>query len=214
MPARTGAGAIPDGAIEDYAGAADAALNTSELERFGLSILETMFHGKPVVAFRVGGIPEAVGEFAMLWPFADVPAFAAVDSLLGSPELARELGGKARNRAQSEFSAGRTVPRYEMLYRQCSNERQHWLGERRQETHSLVPHLGRCWLNANRTPPLRPPNCDHPRAPFVPSRPTSKPAAFRNADALEFRKSRTSTAMSGSSAKTQNAISSMSGGSG
>jgi len=41
---------------------ADAGLYTSENESFGLSILETLFFGKPVVAFRIGGIPEVLGD--------------------------------------------------------------------------------------------------------------------------------------------------------
>ncbi|PYI63684.1 MAG: N-acetyl-alpha-D-glucosaminyl L-malate synthase BshA, partial [Verrucomicrobia bacterium] len=45
-------------AVDEYLQAADAGLYTSEYESFGLSILETMFYGKPVVAFGVGGIPE------------------------------------------------------------------------------------------------------------------------------------------------------------
>src|SRR5437762_4717602 len=43
-------------AVEEYLEAADAGLYTSEYESFGLGILETLFCGKPVVAFRVGGI--------------------------------------------------------------------------------------------------------------------------------------------------------------
>src|SRR5205085_9374146 len=42
--------------VDEYVRAADAGLYTSEYGSFGLSILETMFYGKPVVAFRVGGV--------------------------------------------------------------------------------------------------------------------------------------------------------------
>src|SRR5205823_14253756 len=49
-------------AVEEYLQAADAGLYTSEYESFGLSILETAFYGKPVIAFRVGGIAEVIGE--------------------------------------------------------------------------------------------------------------------------------------------------------
>ena len=60
--------------IEDYLQAADAGLYTSESESFGLSILETLYFGKPVVAFRIGGIPEVVGEGALLHDFGDFAA--------------------------------------------------------------------------------------------------------------------------------------------
>jgi len=104
--------------VDEYLAAADAGLYTSEYESFGLSILETMFYGKPVVAFRVGGIPEVVGESYPLYPFGDAGAAAAgLDTLIESPNLARELGERSRNRALEIFSVDRIVPRYEALYR-------------------------------------------------------------------------------------------------
>ena len=51
-----------EAAVEDFVQAADAGLYTSDYESFGLSILETLYFGKPVVAFQVGGIPEVVGK--------------------------------------------------------------------------------------------------------------------------------------------------------
>jgi glycosyltransferase involved in cell wall biosynthesis len=104
--------------VDEYLEAADAGLYTSEYESFGLSILETMFYGKPVVAFRVGGIPEVVGQSYPLYPFGDAGAAAAgLDTLIESPNLARELGERSRNRALGIFSVDRIVPRYEVLYR-------------------------------------------------------------------------------------------------
>ena len=104
--------------VDEYLEAADAGLYTSEYESFGLSILETAFYGKPVVAFDVGGIPEVVGDSYPLYPFGDLSAAAAaLDALAESPDLARELGERSRIRALERFSADRIVPRYEALYR-------------------------------------------------------------------------------------------------
>jgi N-acetyl-alpha-D-glucosaminyl L-malate synthase BshA len=104
--------------VDEYLEAADAGLYTSEYESFGLSILETLFYAKPVVAFDVGGIPEVVGDSCPLYPFGDLSAAAAaLDALAESPDLARELGERSRNRALERFSADRIVPRYEALYR-------------------------------------------------------------------------------------------------
>ncbi len=104
-------------AVDEYLQAADAGLYTSEYESFGLSILETMFYGKPVVAFGVGGIPEVIGDSCPLYPFGDVVAAAAgLDALIESPNLARQLGKRSRSRAIETFSADRIVPRYETLY--------------------------------------------------------------------------------------------------
>jgi N-acetyl-alpha-D-glucosaminyl L-malate synthase BshA len=109
-------------AVEEYLQAADAGLYTSEYESFGLSILETAFYGKPVVAFRVGGIPEVIGDTCPLYPFGDVNAAAAgLDRLIEFPELARELGERSRARVLERFSADRVVPRYEVLYRRIVN---------------------------------------------------------------------------------------------
>jgi N-acetyl-alpha-D-glucosaminyl L-malate synthase BshA len=104
--------------VEEYLEAADAGLYTSEYESFGLGILETVFHGKPVVAFRVGGIPEVLGDSYPLYPFGDVTAAAsALDALVQNPKLARELWEQSGARARERFSADRVVPQYEALYR-------------------------------------------------------------------------------------------------
>jgi len=107
--------------VEEYLEAADAGLYTSEYESFGLGILETVFYGKPVVAFRVGGIPEVIGDSSPLYPFADITAAAAaLDKLVESPNLARELGQRSRARVRKMFSADRVVPQYEALYRRIA----------------------------------------------------------------------------------------------
>ena len=104
--------------VENYLQAADAGLYTSEIESFGLSILETMFFGKPVLAFRIGGIPEVVGDTGLLHKFGDVESMAAeLDRLIESSERARELGEAGRKRALAEFTAEKAVPRYEAIYR-------------------------------------------------------------------------------------------------
>jgi N-acetyl-alpha-D-glucosaminyl L-malate synthase BshA len=115
--------------VDEYLEAADAGLYTSEYESFGLSILETMFYGKPVIAFRVGGIPEVVGDTTPLYAFGDVAAIAAgLDKLVESPALARELGKRSRIRALEKFSADRILPQYESLYRHVVADKMHRAG--------------------------------------------------------------------------------------
>jgi N-acetyl-alpha-D-glucosaminyl L-malate synthase BshA len=104
-------------AIEDYLQASDAGLYTSESESFGLSILETLYFGKPVVAFRVGGIPEVVDDAARLHDFGDVAAMgASLDELVESPELRAQLGKRGQERATKIFNAEKIVARYESIY--------------------------------------------------------------------------------------------------
>ena len=104
--------------VEEFLPAADAGLYTSESESFGLSILETMFFGKPVIAFRIGGIPEVAAEAACLHEFGEVAAMASsLDTLIAEPETAKQIGERGRKRAEELFTARRVVPQYEALYR-------------------------------------------------------------------------------------------------
>ena len=115
--------------VDEYLRAADAGLYTSEYESFGLSILETMFYGKPVVAFAAGGIPEVIGDSCPLYPFGDTAAAAAaLDGLIESPAQAHELGQRCRTRAIEKFSADRILPQYEALYRDVISRKMHRVG--------------------------------------------------------------------------------------
>jgi L-malate glycosyltransferase len=111
--------------IEDYLAAADVGLYTSETESFGLSILETLFHAKPVVAFRVGGIPEVVsdGETGFLHPFSDTAAMAAsLDHLAEAPQRARVMGELGEKHAEEKFSAELVVPQYQAIYERLARQ--------------------------------------------------------------------------------------------
>ncbi|MFL6537954.1 MAG: N-acetyl-alpha-D-glucosaminyl L-malate synthase BshA [Chthoniobacterales bacterium] len=110
--------------IENYLQASDAGLYTSETESFCLGILETMFFAKPVVAFAVGGIPEVVGDAAVLEEFGRVDRLsAALDRLAGSRDLAFDLGRAAAARARKLFIAERVVPQYESVYADALSQR-------------------------------------------------------------------------------------------
>ncbi|MDB6170099.1 MAG: bshA [Verrucomicrobia bacterium] len=112
--------------IENYLGAADVGLFTSETESFCLSILELMSAGCPSVAFAVGGIPEVVasGETGLLVKFGDTEAMAAaVEALLNDPARRAALGENGRRLAREKFSAAVIVPRYEAVYRRVCQQR-------------------------------------------------------------------------------------------
>jgi glycosyltransferase involved in cell wall biosynthesis len=75
-------------------------------EPFGLVGIEAMAHGKPVVAFDVGGIPDWLmdGESGFRVPRKDAGALArAVERLLDDPELARSFGARGRALVAERF---------------------------------------------------------------------------------------------------------------
>ncbi len=105
--------------VEDYVGAADVGLFTSDSESFCLGILEAMFLGVPSVSTSVGGVPEVVadGSTGLLAPAGDVEALArSLGALLDDAGRRRAMGQAARRRAGELFSAESIVPRYEELY--------------------------------------------------------------------------------------------------
>jgi N-acetyl-alpha-D-glucosaminyl L-malate synthase BshA len=110
--------------VENYINAADAGLSTSEVESFGLSILEMMFFGKPVLAFAIGGIPEVVGDAGCLHRFGDISSMAAsLDHLVQSPVAAKSIGARGEVRAKSEFTSENVVLSYERIYRRVLDPR-------------------------------------------------------------------------------------------
>jgi colanic acid/amylovoran biosynthesis glycosyltransferase len=91
---------------------ADIGVLTSDNEGMPVSLMEAAACGVPVVATRVGGIPELVleGVTGLLSPAGDANAFAdALQQLLLDAEMRRRLGVAARQRAEQEFSVARQV---------------------------------------------------------------------------------------------------------
>ncbi|MFF0109313.1 glycogen synthase [Streptomyces hirsutus] len=100
----------------------------SVYEPLGIVNLEAMACGTPVVASRVGGVPEVVedGVTGVLVPVDDVfeqGLARALDSVLGDPEAARRMGEAGRERAVGVFGwdtvARRTVALYEEIRKQA-----------------------------------------------------------------------------------------------
>lgn len=89
-------------------------------EGFGLSNVEAMAAGIPVVATKVDAIPEVVsdGETGILVPPKHSGALAnAIITLLEDPEKMKKMGQAGKKRAFTLFSAKRMVKDYEKLYR-------------------------------------------------------------------------------------------------
>jgi len=105
--------------IADYLGIADVFLLPSELESFGLAALEAQACEVPVIATRIGGIPEVIneGESGYLSDVGDVEKMSA-DTLvlLRNEELRRAFGEKGRELAVQRYSTDKIIPQYIAFY--------------------------------------------------------------------------------------------------
>jgi glycosyltransferase involved in cell wall biosynthesis len=116
------------GHVEDVPGllaAADAVVLPSLQEGLGVAALEALAAGRPVVASRVGGLPEAVGEEAgILVPPGDPPALAAALRRLASdPSTTRALGEAGRARVRERFTMEGMAAATLGLYRRLAEAR-------------------------------------------------------------------------------------------
>lgn len=105
--------------VPDLLGATDVCVLPSLWEGNPLAILEAMAAGVPVVATRVGGVPEFVrdGETGSLVPPGDVGALeVALRRIVTDAAFRRALGSGARRVAVERFDVARMVSDYERLY--------------------------------------------------------------------------------------------------
>lgn len=90
-------------------------------EAFGLTIIEAMAAGKPVVATDVGAVPEIIrhGQDGWIVPSDDPAALAqSIAQLLGNPEMIRRLGQQAQVRVRDLFDLDRLTDEVEAVYQE------------------------------------------------------------------------------------------------
>ncbi len=105
--------------IEELIGISDLLLLPSENESFGLVALEAMACEVPVVASRVGGLPEVLtdGVEGFLVEPRDIAKMAECSlKILASPSYREEMGKRAREKAQLQFCSTIIIPSYESYY--------------------------------------------------------------------------------------------------
>jgi len=114
--------------IVDYLSVADLLLLPSQTESFGLVALEAMACEVPVVASRVGGVPEVVveGETGYFAQVGDVETMADhALKILASDELQRRLGQRGREIAIARFHTDKVIPLYLEFYDEILASRFH-----------------------------------------------------------------------------------------
>ena len=105
--------------IAEYLGVADVFLLPSELESFGLAALEALACEVPVIATRIGGIPEVVndGESGFLSDVGDIAKMSADTLLLlGDEQKRRAFGTRGRELSVQRYSTDNIIPQYIAFY--------------------------------------------------------------------------------------------------
>jgi len=107
--------------VQDWFSQADLLVHPSEMESFGLVPLEAISCGVPVLAYRVGGLPEVVEDSGCgrLLETGDIDgAVEAGIALLEDEEAWEAYSRRGQAVAREKFSLGRIVPRYERYFRE------------------------------------------------------------------------------------------------
>ena len=110
--------------VQDKLGMADLFLLPSDEESFGLAALEAMACEVPVIATKVGGIPEVVshGVDGYLFEPRDVATAAKYAlEILTRPDRGRMMGEMARINARRRYCSNDIIPQYEAYYEKVLN---------------------------------------------------------------------------------------------
>ncbi len=105
----------------DFLSRLDVFVLCSDYESSGMSVMEAMAMGLPVVATAVGGVPENVqdGQTGLLVEAGDVNGLTeAVWTLLQDDEKRLHMGTLAKKYAQAHFSSARMVAELDVVYRE------------------------------------------------------------------------------------------------
>jgi glycosyltransferase involved in cell wall biosynthesis len=110
--------------VADLLAAADVVVISSRWEARPMVAQEALRAGVPVVATAVGGLPELVGEAAVLVPPGDATALAAaVSSLLSDPARRAELAAAGPAQAETWPTESDTVAQVLSVYDELTSQR-------------------------------------------------------------------------------------------
>jgi glycosyltransferase involved in cell wall biosynthesis len=107
--------------VADLLAAADVVVLTSRWEARALIAQEALQAGRPLVATAVGGVPDLVGDAALLVPYGDPDAISqAVSSVLDNPEIAKRLSEVGRAQAVSWADETAVIDAVLAVYRELA----------------------------------------------------------------------------------------------
>jgi glycosyltransferase involved in cell wall biosynthesis len=113
-------GWVSDEDLEGLYEAAACLVYPSQIEGFGIPVVEAMARGLPVACSNAPSLPEVAGDAARYFDPLDVPDIAAaIDELIGDANLRQRLAGLGRERAQLfswEQTARHTAESYERAW--------------------------------------------------------------------------------------------------
>jgi glycosyltransferase involved in cell wall biosynthesis len=103
---------------------ADVFVSASLMETYGLTLVEAMACGTPVVAFRVGGIPEAVPDNQaglLCIPQDGAELLATVEKLRNSTQLRKRFGNAGSELVLARNAKNQFAGQFAQIYRDCVN---------------------------------------------------------------------------------------------
>ncbi|MDQ7031612.1 MAG: glycosyltransferase [Desulfonauticus sp.] len=97
--------------------AMDINLSVSTYETFGMSVLESMALGVPVIAYRVPAVAEVIGNAGLLVPIKNINLLEnCCYNLLQKENLRKNIGEKGRKRFLENFTPEKICPKLENIY--------------------------------------------------------------------------------------------------
>jgi len=103
-----------------FARASMVVVPSQAFESFGLTIIEAMAYGVPVVTTDVGGMPEVLGDSQAGYVSSKsnpIEFAAAIKLILGNPKLKEELGQNGRKTYEQKFMVNTMAGKYFRLFR-------------------------------------------------------------------------------------------------
>lgn len=97
---------------------------TQRIEGFPMTIVESMIAGIPVVAFNLGGVPDAIvdGKTGYLVKPGDLKGFTdRLKDLIDDRDLRLKFGENSRNKAEKEFTIDIMIDEYEKVLMEVLN---------------------------------------------------------------------------------------------